>query len=166
MSDRPWPRPSSSKTATGTSPAIGVRSISRMASAPASRLPMTATRRPTRWVPRCQANSREWKRRAPMAMVTKAQPTRTTTQRDSLEGGSSSRCHELSISSHTSLNPASTRGGDRRQQDLARLLDAGVAPDAAVEAEHPVGAQVDDEGDDDEERRSDANRSPEAWSRK
>ena len=41
--------------------------------------------------------------------------------------------------------------GQGRQQDLACLLDAGVAPDAAVETEHPVGAQVDGQGQDQEE---------------
>ena len=41
--------------------------------------------------------------------------------------------------------------GQGRQQDLACLLDAGVTPDAAVETEHPVGAQVDGQGQDEEE---------------
>ena len=78
MSERPCSWTLSSKTATGTRPAPGLRIISRTAAAPASRLPITPTRSPVRRAPRCQANSREWKRSAPMAMVRKANPMMTT----------------------------------------------------------------------------------------
>ena len=76
--ERPWARVSSSNTATGTRPAPGLRSISRMAAAPASRLPTMATRSPTRREPRCQANSLEWKRRTPIPAVANMQPTTMT----------------------------------------------------------------------------------------
>ena len=42
-------------------------------------------------------------------------------------------------------------GDGGRQQHLPGLLDAGVAPDATVEAEHPVGAEVDHESEDQEQ---------------
>ena len=76
--ERPCALESSSNTATGTRPAPGLRSISRMAAAPVSRLPITATRSPTRLEPRCQANSREWNRRTPMPAAENVQPTTTT----------------------------------------------------------------------------------------
>ena len=73
-----------SNPATGTKPAPGLRSISRMAAAPASRLPITATRRPRRFDPRCQAKSLEWKRITPIPDAANMQPTTTT------NGGTSS----------------------------------------------------------------------------
>ena len=109
MSDSPWRAVSSSNTATGTCPATGVRSISRMASAPASRLPITATRRPTRWVPRCQAKRRDWNRNTPMAMVRKEQPMRITSSGTRSKGGLFILVWSTATtSSHTSLKPAST----------------------------------------------------------
>ena len=64
--ERPWARVSSSNTATGTSPAPGLRSISLMAAAPASRLPTTATRSPTGASRAARRRAVEWKRRTPM----------------------------------------------------------------------------------------------------
>ncbi len=76
--ERPCALASSSNTATGTSPAPGLRSISRMAAAPASRLPTIATLKPTLREPRCQANRREWKRSRPIPAVVNMQPTTMT----------------------------------------------------------------------------------------
>ena len=78
MSERPWAPGVVVEDGHRHEPGPGVRSISRTTSAPASRLPITATRSPTRRDPRCQANSLEWKRRAPMAMAQKTEPTRIT----------------------------------------------------------------------------------------
>ena len=77
-SDIPCTDVSSSKTATGISPASGWRSISRTADAAASRLPTMATRRPLPREPRCQAKMREWKRIRLMPAVAKIRPNTTT----------------------------------------------------------------------------------------
>ncbi len=89
--DSPWARASSSNTATGTRPAPGLRSISLMAAAPASRLPTTATRSPTRREPRCQANSLEWKRRTPMPGCGEHAADHDDRHRDQLDVGASDR---------------------------------------------------------------------------
>ena len=77
-----------------------------------------------------------------MAMVTKAHPTKTTRERNPLEA------HDV-VPQRAQCGQDHQRG-HRRQQDLAGLLDAGVAPDAAVEAEDPVGDEVDGQGQDEE----------------
>ena len=135
--ERPWARLSSSNTATGTRPAPGLRSISRMAAAPASRLPTTATRRPTRLAPRCQANSREWKRRTPMPIGGEHASHHDDGDRDVLE--SVPLAHR--VQHH---QDAHHHGG--RQDQLAGLLNAGVAPHPAVQPEDVVGHQRDDQG--------------------
>ena len=138
MTDSPWARGSSSKTATGTRPAPGLRSISRMAAAPVSRLPMTATRSPIRLEPRCQANRREWNRSTPCPAAREHASDHHHDRRDELD---------MEGPSDRPEGDEDAEDGRRGEDDLAGLLGAGMPPHPPVQAEHPVRQQRDDDGD-------------------
>ena len=122
--DSPWVRTSSSKTATGNNPAAGLRSISRTTAAPASRLPTTPT--PESHAPVGPLPPEE---SAVEPEHADADHGEQTAQRQDLqrhpghvEGESQGIEHE----EHGQGGEASTR------HDVARLFDAGVAPDSTV----------------------------------
>ncbi len=106
MNDRPWRRTSSSRTATGTRPARGLRSMSRTRAAPASPEPITTTRRPdvVSPVPRRKENSLAWNRTAPIPAMAARGP------KTSIETGmrSSPAITEAATSSTIVVRPAQT----------------------------------------------------------